>query len=143
MFKVQNTKAIRHLAKKNYDSNKKRNRTAVIAIALMTILFTTLFTLGAGIIKSMEYNTMRMAGGSAHASLKYLSQEEYEKLGKHPLIEKVGKCIYVGTVEDEALIKRPVEIDYYDKVCAQLGFVELKKGTFPRDKDHIVLDQCH
>lgn len=140
MFKVQNTKVIHNLAKKNYNSNKKRNRTAIIAIALTTILFTTLFTLGAGIIKSMEYNTMRMAGGAAHASLKYLSEEEYEKLAKHPLIEKVGKCIHVGTVEDEALIKRQVEIDYYDKVCAQLGFIELKKGTFPRDKDHIVLD---
>lgn len=140
MFKVQNTKAIRNLAKKNYESNKKRNRTAIIAITLTTILFTTLFTLGAGIIKSMEYNNMRMAGGAAHASLKYLSEEEYQKLTKHPLIDKVGKCIYVGTVEDETLVKRPVEIDYYDKVCAQLGFIELKKGTFPRDKNHIVLD---
>ncbi|ADZ82413.1 ABC transporter permease [Cellulosilyticum lentocellum] len=140
MFKVQNTKAIRNLAKRNYESNKKRNQIAIMAIILTTILFTTLFTLGAGIIKSMEYNNMRMAGGSAHASLKYLSEEEYQKLSGHPLIEKIGKSIFVGQVEDIALSKRPVEIDYCDKVSAELGFIELKEGTFPRDKDQIVLD---
>ncbi len=140
MFKVQNTKAIRNLAKKNYENNKKRNRTAIIAIALTTILFTTLFTLGAGIIKSIEYNNMRMAGGSAHASLKYLSEEEYQKLSRHPLLQKVGKCIFVGQVKDITLSKRPVEIDYCDKVSAESGFIELKEGAFPKDKTQIVLD---
>ncbi|HOF68646.1 MAG TPA: hypothetical protein PLF24_04125 [Ruminococcus sp.] len=82
MLKVKNSKAIYTLSEKSYKSNHKRNVTAVLAIILTTILFTTLFTVGMGIIKSIEYNTMRMSGGMAHGSFKYLSDEQAQIISK-------------------------------------------------------------
>ena len=44
MLKVKNKKCINRLSDKAFQANKTRNFIAVIAIALTTILFTTLFT---------------------------------------------------------------------------------------------------
>ena len=45
MIKVNNKKAITNLATKSFRANKTRNIIAVIAIALTTILFTSIFTM--------------------------------------------------------------------------------------------------
>ena len=58
MLKVKNKKCINRLSDKAFQANKTRNFIAVIAIALTTILFTTLFTIGSGAIESFQYNTM-------------------------------------------------------------------------------------
>ena len=63
MLKVKNQKCITRLADKTFQANKTRNIIAVIAIALTTILFTALFTIGSGAVESFQYNTMLQAGG--------------------------------------------------------------------------------
>ncbi len=62
MLKVKNNKCISRLADKSFRANKTRNIIAVIAIALTTILFTALFTIGSGAVESFQYNTMLQAG---------------------------------------------------------------------------------
>lgn len=57
MLKVKNNKCISRLADKSFRANKTRNIIAVIAIALTTILFTALFTIGSGAVESFQYNT--------------------------------------------------------------------------------------
>jgi putative ABC transport system permease protein len=76
MIKVTNKKAIRNLAYKSFKNNKIRNYIAIIAIALTTILFTTLFTLGMGTVESIQQATMRQAGGDGHAVVKYITDDE-------------------------------------------------------------------
>ena len=45
MIRVSNGKCIRHLSFKTLLASRKRNAIAVIAIALTTLLFTSLFTI--------------------------------------------------------------------------------------------------
>ena len=140
MLKVNNKPVIRNIAAKSYKSNSERNRIAVFAIMLTTILFTVIFTLGMGVVESMEYNNMRMAGGSSHGSLKYLTKEQYEKLSQHKLIKEVGENIVVGNAVNEEFLKRPAEVDYSDKTAAKIGFVEPETGRLPEAENEIVTD---
>lgn len=140
MIKVSNRKAVSNLALKSYKANRSRNSIAILAIILTTILFTTLFTIGTGMIESIEESTMRMAGGYAHGSFKYLSNEQYERLAKHPLIKEVGLSIYAGEAVNEKLLKRYTEIDYNDKTSAKLGFNLPTTGRLPIAKNEISTD---
>ncbi len=140
MVKVSNRKAVSNLALKSYKANRSRNSIAILAIILTTILFTTLFTIGTGMIESIEESSMRMAGGYAHGSFKYLSHEQYERLAKHPLIKEVGLSIYAGEAVNEKLLKRYTEIDYNDKTSAKLGFNFPTTGRLPMAKNEISTD---
>lgn len=140
MFKVSNRKAISNLALKSYKANRSRNSIAILAIILTTILFTTLFTIGTGLIESIEESSMRMAGGYSHGSFKYLSQEQYERLAKHPLIKEAGLSIYAGEAVNEKLLKRYTEIDYCDKTSAKLGFNFPTTGRLPVAQNEISTD---
>ena len=140
MFKVSNRKTISNLALKSYKANRSRNSIAILAIILTTILFTTLFTIGTGLIESIEESSMRMAGGYSHGSFKYLSQEQYERLAKHPLIKEAGLSIYAGEAVNEKLLKRYTEIDYCDKTSAKLGFNFPTTGRLPVAQNEISTD---
>ena len=70
MFNVNSKKAISRLSKRSLKSSKSRNIIAVLAIALTTVLFTTLFTIGSGMIENFQQQTMRMAGGDGMGGLK-------------------------------------------------------------------------
>ena len=61
-------------------NNINRNYIVIIAIALTTLLFTALFTIGFGMKDSMELQTMRRVGTSFHGGFKDLNEEKYEKL---------------------------------------------------------------
>lgn len=50
LFGNNNRHAVKNLSNRYFKSNKSRNIIAVIAIALTAVLFTTIFTLGSGLI---------------------------------------------------------------------------------------------
>lgn len=62
MMKVSNRKIVSRLAFASFKANKTRNLMAIIAISLTTVLFTTLFTIGIGMGKSFQNQTMRQSG---------------------------------------------------------------------------------
>lgn len=140
MLKVSNGKVIRNIAYKSYKANRARNRIAIVAIILTTILFTSLFTIGTGIIESIEESNMRMAGSYAHGSFKYLSQEQYDKISKHPLIKEVGQNISAGEAVNDKLLKRRTEINYSDETSAKLCFLLPTTGRLPKDANEISTD---
>lgn len=54
MMRNNNQQIIRTLAKRSYQSNASRNIVAILAIALTTVMFTTVFTIGFSLIDSMS-----------------------------------------------------------------------------------------
>lgn len=114
MRKVKNKKVIQNLAKKSFGANRTRNRIAILAVALTTLLFTTIFTLGIGTMEIFQRQTMRQSGGDSHGVMKNLTREQYEKLKDHPLIKEEAACIYVADeVKNPEFLKRHVEAWYY------------------------------
>mgnify|MGYP001313192284 CR=1 FL=1 len=141
MRKVQNKKTIRRLAMRSYHAAGARNRIAVTAIALTTILFTSLFTIGSGAAYSIQRNTVRQSGGDGHAVLKYITDQEYQDIRNHPLIREISyNRIIADSVDNPEFLKRRVEMYYMDDTGRKLGFCEPSVGRTPEKENEIITD---
>lgn len=141
MYKVKNKSTIRRLSGKSFAANRSRNVIAVCAIALTTVLFTALFTIGSGLVENFQRETMRQAGGDGMAVLKYITDEEYEQVKDHPLIAEISyNRILSDEVLNEELLKRHGEFYYMDDVGIKLGFCEPVGGHKPVAEDEIMMD---
>lgn len=141
MLKVNSKKAISRLSGRSFMANKSRNIIAVIAIALTTILFTALFTIGSGLIENIQRQTMRQAGGDGMGVLKYITDEEYNRMKNHELIEEISyNRLLCDSVDNEAFLKRHGELYYMDDVAIKLGFCEPEEGHKPEAENEIMMD---
>ena len=84
---VSNGKCIRDLSRKSLRANRTRNLIAVLAIALTTVLFTSLFTIALSINDGFQQNNFRQVGGYSHGGFKYLTEAQYEALKDDPLYQ--------------------------------------------------------
>jgi len=140
MFPNNNQAIIKKLTYRTLKAGKIRNTMAILAIILTTILFTSLFTIGMGIVETIEQQTMRQAGGFAHGSLKYLTDEEFADLKDHPLIKKIGYSIMLGMGENEELLKQHTEIRYATDDDAKMRFSYPTKGRMPESENEVATD---
>ena len=95
-MKVKNQKCIRRLSYKSLWATRKRNVIAIFAIALTTLLFTSLFTILMSLNESYETYNFRQAGGYADGTFKELSEEQVEKISVHPGIREAGERTVCG-----------------------------------------------
>ena len=65
---VKNRKCIRKLSLKSLYANRRRNLIAIFAIALTTLLFTSMFTIVLSLNASYETYQFRQVGGYAHGT---------------------------------------------------------------------------
>ena len=80
MMQVKNRACVRTVAVRSLRASRMRNRIAVIAIMLTTMLFTALFTIAISINDSFQQSNFLMAGGDAHGSFKKLTEEQFQDL---------------------------------------------------------------
>ena len=93
---VSNRKCVRTLARRSLRASRTRNLIAVLAIALTTVLFTSLFTIALSINDGFQQNNFRQVGGYSHGGFKYLTEAQYEALKDDPLIGQAGLRRFVG-----------------------------------------------
>ena len=130
---VSNGKCIRQLSVKSMQTAKGRNRVAIMAIALTTLLFTILFTVLLSMNDSFQQANFRQAGGYAHASFKSLTVEQMDLLKRDSLIKEYGVRRLVGTTTKAPLHKSQVEIKYRDMNAAKWEYVTPQVGTLPSE----------
>lgn len=141
MFRVRNRKAVRRIADKSFVVNRTRNMIAVAAIALTSVLFTAVFTIGSGVVENFQRQTMRQAGGDGMGVVKYITDEEYEKIKGHELIEEISyNRILCDEIKNEELLKRHGELYYMDDVGIRLGFCQPEEGHRPEAENEIMMD---
>ena len=141
MFQNNNGTVARRLAKRSLSADKRRNIIAVIAIALTALLFTSVFTMGFGLVESIQRAAMVMSGGDGHAAIKYVTDEEYEKISSHPLVQEAAYCRMLSdSVDNKALVKRHTEFWYYDDVGLKFGFAEPTGGRKPLAENEVISD---
>ncbi|AKL97320.1 ABC transport system permease protein [Clostridium aceticum] len=141
MIKVKNKRIIRNLAFKSFRASKTRNLMAIIAIALTTVLFTSLFTISMGMVESFQKHTVRQAGGDGHAVLKYITDEQYNNMKGHPLIDEISyNKVAADRVDNPEFLKRPVEMYYMDEIAMKLGFCQPTTGDVPVKANEIITD---
>jgi putative ABC transport system permease protein len=141
LIRVKNKPVIRHLADRSLRLNKSRNLIAILAIALTSLLFTTLFTMGIGAVESLQTATMRQSGGDSHAVIKYIGEEDFAKIKAHPLIKEMA---YTRPLADDVanpeLLKRRTEFWYKDKTGQVHEFIHLAKGHQPAAANEVIAD---
>ena len=136
-MKVKNKAYIRRLAKNILNANKSRRNILLLAIALTSILFTSLFSVALGLGKSMETQTMKTIGTISHGSFKELSDEDVEILTHDKDIKDFSVREKVGILDDE---KISAELSYMDKKGFEWSLIEKVKGKFPEKENDVFID---
>ena len=132
MKKVSNKKVIRSLSWRTMREKGWKNLIAVLAIALTTLLFTALFTVGGSMIESIQEATFRQIGTSAHGGYKYLSGEEYEKIRQAGGYEDISYDIIAGFGAGPELNTIQTEVRYAEDKMAKWSFSYPEEGEMPR-----------
>ena len=135
LFGNNNRPALKLLAKRSLKAQK--NTIAVLAIMLATLLFTSLFTIAISLQTAMQESNMRTTGTSAHAGIKRLSWEEYEKLSSDTGIKDIGYSIIIGNAVGDDFNKTPTELRYGDETYSELTFNTPDTGHLPEQKNEI------
>lgn len=137
IMKVKNKAYIRRLAKSILNANKSRRNILLLAIALTSILFTSLFSVALGLGKSMETQTMKTIGTISHGSFKELSDKDISILSKDKDIKEFSIREKVGILDDE---KISAELSYIDNNGFEWSLIEKVKGKFPEKENDVFID---
>ncbi len=133
MIRVANKGCVRRLGFRSMRAARTRNIVAVLAIALTTILFTSLFTIASSINYSFQQENFRQAGGDFHGTIKGLTWEQVEEMRSDPLIQGDFARLFVGMPVDPPFNKSHVEVSYLEPAAAPHYFCQPVEGTLPRE----------
>ncbi len=137
---VKNKKCIQRLSWRSLWASRNRNIIAIIAIALTTLMFTSLFTVALSMNSSYEMYSFRQAGGYCHGTFKGVTDEQAKKISEHSNIKATGKRILAGFIFSGKFAKIPAEISYMDDNCAEWGFATPTVGHNPKGEKDITMD---
>jgi len=135
LFGNNNRPVLKLLAKRSLKARK--NTIAVLAIMLATLLFTSLSTIAISLRAAMQESGMRTIGTSAHAGIKRVSWDEYERLSADAGVEDIGCSVIIGNAVGDSFHKTPTELRYGDAVYAGLTFNVPDTGHLPEQKNEI------
>ena len=122
---------------------RTRNTVAALAIALTTVLFTSLFTIAASINYSYQQENFRRAGGDAHGTVKNITWEQAEQFRQDPLIQDSWCRLFVGMPHDPPFNKSHVEVSYIEPSGASHYFCTPVEGTLPREGTNEAATDTH
>ena len=142
-MKVSNRGCIRRLSLRSLLANRTRNIVAVLAIALTAVLFTSLFTIAMSINEGIQQNNFRQAGGWAHGTFKYLTEEQFTELKDDPLIAQWGLRRFLGMPTEVPFNKSHVEIGYSDANQAHWGYCDPIEGRLPQEGTNEAATDTH
>ena len=134
---VNNKKVIRSIAAKTVMANPGKSLVVVLSIALCTFMFSALFTISGSLIAKFQDDTNRQIGTSCNAGVKYLNEEEYNRLASDKRLKNVTGSIHVGTAVNDELNKIFAQADYHDEASAKKSFCYPEVGRLPEKENEI------
>ena len=141
-MRVKNRKTIWNLSLRSFRASGKRNVIAAAAIALTTLLFTSLFTIVMSLNSSYQTYTFRQIGGYAHGTFKDVTEEQVQDISGHRKVKATGERIVAGTISDGVFAKVPAEISYMDSNNTKWSYIELEEGREPEAENEIIMDKA-
>jgi len=140
---VNNRGCIWRLGLRSMKMARTRNLVAALAIALTTLLFTSLFTIAVTINYSYQQENFRKMGGDTHGSIKDISKEQVELFRQDPLIVESGARFFVGDISDPPFEKSHVEVSYIEPHWVQHYFCQVEQGSLPQEGTEQVAMDTH
>ena len=141
MFQNSNAGLEKELAAEDYKAHPVRNRMAILAVTLTTILICVVFTVGVGFVRAVTLSFGASPGPGADSCCIYGDEEILAKVRELPQVDwaaYVKRCstTYLHNREFSGLEVRlyAADIVHYDK-----NMVELIVGDYPQKADEILL----
>lgn len=139
-MKVKNKRCIRNLSFKQFKAAKTRNLIAIVAIALTTLLFTSLFTVAMSLNSSYEEYTFRQIGGFSHGTFKDVDESQIEALAAHKKVKSYGLRTVCGFAMEAPFAKTSAEISWMDENCTKWSYAIPTTGRMPERDMEIAMD---
>ena len=141
LFGNNNGTVIKKLSGRYFKANKSRNIIAIIAIILTTILFTTIFTLGSGLMDTVHDQNIRKAGGDGQAVLSYISDEVYDDVAGNSLIDRIAYTKAVSyRLKNPGLERWRSDLWYMDDIALEFARYTPTTGRRPEGSNEIIAD---
>ena len=137
---VKNRGYIRKLSLKVVLSAPKRNLITIVAIALTTLMFTSLFTIALSINATYQNYMFKQVGGYVHGAFKEVNKEQIEKISKHPKIKACGDRTVIGRITEGGFAQNPGEVSYMADNQAVWSYAVPTQGRFPKNGKEIAMD---
>lgn len=141
LFGNNNRPIINKLSGRYFKFNKNRNIIAIIAIVLTTILFTTIFTLGSGLIDTIKDQNIRKLGGDGQAILNYISDDVFNTIKGNDTISQIAYTKNVSYhLDNPGLEKWRTDMWYMDDTALQFARYEPTTGHRPEAENEVIVD---
>lgn len=141
LFGNNNGAVIKKLSGRYFTASKSRNIIAIIAIILTTILFTTIFTLGSGLMDTVHDQNIRKAGGDGQAVLNYISDEVFNDVAGNPLIDRIAYTKAVSyRLKNPGLERWRSDLWYMDDTALEFARYTPTTGHRPEAENEIIAD---
>lgn len=140
LLKNDNRKFIKTLSASCLKANKNRNRIAVLAIILTTILFMAVATVFQGSEETINQQSLKMAGNKYMVAVNYLAKSDAEKIKNHPDFIEAGLSRTIGTVQNRELTSVTAELMWTDENYADNTYKTLIKGNLPKKENEVACD---
>lgn len=135
-FENDTDSAVKKLALQRIRANKGKNVFIILAVILTTVLFSALFAVAGGLLDQNKQVQQRYYG-TAHASIKFLTQEQCDILAACETPEEVYFTHVVGMAANEELRKLNTEVRYAQDGSARSFQCYPSVGTMPQGEDEI------
>ena len=139
-MRVKNRKLIWSLSVRSLLAARKRNWIAVIAIALTSLLITSLFTILLSVNASYQTYQFRQLGGYMHGTFKKVTPQQIEAISAHRLVREGGVRTVIGTATEGVFAKEAAEISYMDENCTRWSYATPTTGRLPAAGREITTD---
>lgn len=129
------------LSNRKMMENKTRNVILIIAIAMTTVMFTVLMTTTNSISESQQKEETRLSGSESFATIKFISDDDYEVLQQAFGSGNVGYRVFISSrITNESLSDKSVEISYMDENYMTTHFCTPSVGSIPVKENQIICD---
>ncbi|QAT49464.1 ABC transporter permease [Caproiciproducens sp. NJN-50] len=113
---MKKNNAVKNLTRRTLAANRSRNGTVIAAIALTTLLISSVFSIGISYLKSMKMQQIRLMGTTAQVAVTYPTEDQVEKLRELPYVKAVGLQYNVGELKIASEMKdMTVSLHWYDQ----------------------------
>ncbi|MDE7257880.1 MAG: hypothetical protein K2N77_01370, partial [Lachnospiraceae bacterium] len=135
-------KMIESIAAKLYHLDKRRNTTAVVAIALSAMMVVVVFSTIMSITTLTRRNQQMTFGSQAEGVYMYCPNVYWSELLRNSgYFDEVTYAVYMGTYETDTAQETGNYILYTDETTAGWNFNEVTEGRWPQRDGEIVVDE--
>lgn len=141
MFRNSDKEVLKELARDNYSSHKSRNRIAILAIALTTLLITAVWTVGISMISTISNYGESAPGPGCEGNINGTEEtrQRLEELPKIQWADMARECSGAG-LHNREFAGMDVRLLAPDKGYFGHNFVELIEGRFAQSADEKMVE---